>query len=227
MYFPSVHVENFFEDPYQIIDFAKRLPFEKQDNQNFPGLRSPSLSQVNLPFFQDVCKRQLSIFYSKEEMQEIRFVCEARFQLIKQQESVPFVHQDDPGVLTTITYLTPNEEQSGTSVVAPTTENSLISPKPFPKTEEEHMEKVKSESFNNPEEGNFKKATEVANKYNDTFKEVTRFNSIFNSVSMFNSSSHHQAHFNPNGGERLTLICVYYSILAPRFPIPESGRVKL
>ena len=159
-------------------------------------------------------------------MESVRYICESQFQLIKQGENAPFVHQDE-AILTTIIYLTPDEEQSGTSVVAPTAENNLILPEPFPVKEDEYLAKVKSESFNNPENSDFEKTKEVASKHNDSFKEVTRFNSVFNSLSMFNSSSYHQAHFNPNGGERLTLICFFYDIIAPRFPIPESGRVKL
>lgn len=224
MYFPSVHVENFFENPYKIIDFAKSLPLHEEENQRYPGVRTKALHEVNFDFFQFLCKRQLSVFYSKEEMNSVGYNCRAHFQFVNQEENAPFVHRDD-AMLTTIVYLTPDEEQCGTSIVYPKDGTNVLSPN--------HSEIIKDatsfkmQTIKDSKAIDVKKAREVSSNFNDGFKEVTRFNSIFNSLSMFNSSSFHQAHFNSNGGERLTLICFFYDILAPRFPIPEMARARM
>tara|TARA_R100000773_G_C4215514_1_gene114324 strand:+ start:736 stop:1410 length:675 start_codon:yes stop_codon:yes gene_type:complete len=224
MYFPSVHVENFFENPYRIINLAKSLSFKKEDNQNYPGVRSRPIDQINYELFQYICGKQLSYFYSRQEMESISYRCEMQFQLIPQGENAAFVHTDH-GILTTIIYLTPDEEESGTSVVVPTDETGFFLPQQSTNTKDATDAKIKG--INDPENTDINKTREASDKYNNTFKEVTRFNSIFNSLSMFNSSSFHQAHFNPSGGERLTLISFFHDISAPRFPVPEALRIRI
>ncbi len=223
MYFPSVHVENFFENPYRIINLAKSLSFKKEDNQNYPGVRSRPIDQINYELFQYICGKQLSYFYSRQEMESISYRCEMQFQLIPQGENAAFVIQtrniDYNNLFNT------DEEESGTSVVVPTDETGFFLPQQSTNTKDATDAKIKG--INDPENTDINKTREASDKYNNTFKEVTRFNSIFNSLSMFNSSSFHQAHFNPSGGERLTLISFFHDISAPRFPVPEALRIRI
>jgi len=50
MLFPTLCVDNFFNNPEQVINVAKQCPMERTHTR--PGTRSPCLSQVNFDFYQ-------------------------------------------------------------------------------------------------------------------------------------------------------------------------------
>ncbi len=230
MYFPSVHVENFFDDPYAVLAFSDSLPFSKGPNDTFAGVRSPNLQNYAFDFFLTLCRKQLSIFYSKEELDIVTFNCETFFQRIPQSENAAFVHEDPQVQLICINYLTPGEDFSGTSVVSATSQNILFRSGEEYAVEKEALNKAaeqKQKFVENPVNSNLEGLRQASEITAHTYKEVVRFNSIFNSMIMFNPSTPHTANFNPHGTDRLTLVSIYHNIQAPRFPVPDSRRIRL
>ena len=220
MNFPSVQTYNFFEDPYKVLDFVDSLEFKTEQNgkQTWPGLRTDFLHNIDYKFFNHVCTKQLRLFYSFAEMNDMTWQAEMQFQKIKpedvldKQNKKGWIHRDTHSTLTTIIYLTPNCFKSGTSIF----KNKKIGD-----TETEGEYKIKFYTDKDVEKDDYISEFEETN---NKFEEVAKFNSVFNSCIMFDGSHPHGANFDFEE-ERLTLITFFTKISAPRFPVPETWKV--
>ena len=48
---PTLIVDNFFDDPDKVINFSKQLNYKRSEDHHWPGTRSPQLDKVDKPFF--------------------------------------------------------------------------------------------------------------------------------------------------------------------------------
>tara|TARA_Y100001937_G_scaffold27729_1_gene39981 strand:+ start:490 stop:1074 length:585 start_codon:yes stop_codon:yes gene_type:complete len=120
MNFATTQTYNFFDEPYKIVDWANSLEFGRDKGiQTWPGERSRIVSDIDNKFFNFVCAKQLRHFYNLDEMQNISWKAAMQFQRIKPNDVMDktgHIHRDIYSQLTTIVYLTPNCNKSGTSI---------------------------------------------------------------------------------------------------------------
>lgn len=117
LYFPTTIIDNFFDDPDMVVDFAKSLEYKKDPLGIWPGLRTYNLLDINPSFFHMTLNRFFNLFYKTARFYEV----DMRFQKIQKQYGKGWVHMDDT-MLTNIVYLTKNaNSNSGTSIYKPRT----------------------------------------------------------------------------------------------------------
>lgn len=116
--FPLTVVDNFFENPYGVIEYANSLNYSNE-RRNYPGGRTADLYQINRDFFNSINNKILSIFFDREKSIEskccIFFQKETYQEMEKMGKAAHWIHHDVEFDLIFIVYLNPNLN-AGTSV---------------------------------------------------------------------------------------------------------------
>lgn len=121
--FPVVCVDDFYDDPYKIRDFALSCEFSKQDG-NYPGERTVPLYQINPSFFNTFCHRLFSLYFHFPQDNGVVWNVETYFQKIYPFHEDPtsslnsgWIHKDSNGsVCAGVIYLNPDSySNAGTS----------------------------------------------------------------------------------------------------------------
>jgi len=189
--YPSLCVDNFYNDPDSIVEFALSCNFSVDTDGRWPGQRTASLNHVNQRFFHDFVVKILSLLYDFN-YHKASYTVESTFQLIKPFTQNPkstknqgWVHYDDNAIFAGIIYL--NKDISldhGTSLYQPNANFDL-----------EYLQttlKTKSDLYlgQNPKH------------YHKTFKEhlkmfdkVVTYKNVYNRLILFDASQYHAADF--------------------------------
>jgi len=121
--FPITLVDNFFDDPYKIREFALSCNFSKVSG-NYPGERTEMLSEVHPTYFNSFCHRLFSLFYYYEPNPQVVWRVSTNFQKIypfDDDKSSPlnsgWIHSDDHSCMAAgVIYLNPKSNlDAGTS----------------------------------------------------------------------------------------------------------------
>lgn len=120
--FPITVIDNFFEDPYKIREFALSCEFSGFA-ENFPGERTAMLSEISPNYFNSFCYKLFSLFYSYEHDANVAWDVNTRFQKIypfDEDKSSPlnsgWIHSDSHAVAAGVIYLNPKPHlDAGTS----------------------------------------------------------------------------------------------------------------
>jgi|LakMenE18May11ns_1017448.scaffolds.fasta_scaffold9429620_2 hypothetical protein len=63
-YYPTFVLENFFQNPNDVVEYSKTLEFFKPEkDENWPGVRTKSLHLFNKPLFDYIVSKILSVYY--------------------------------------------------------------------------------------------------------------------------------------------------------------------
>lgn len=120
--FPVTVVDNFYDDPDSVREFALSLPFDNEkDNYRYPGKRTEDLHLISKNFFDFSCEKLFSLFYEFEK--HIRWTVKTNFQIIHPYDNDKmdiknkgWIHRDN-SILTAVVYLTPGADiDSGTKI---------------------------------------------------------------------------------------------------------------
>ena len=119
--FPTTVIDNFFDNPDEIVKMAAsdKIEWNPSPNGSFPGLRSQPLHILDEEFWDYFLFKYLHTFWSEEEIKNkgIRFLARSYFSLISNEHSKGWIHCDYPIMHTSIIYLTPNADpKSGTGI---------------------------------------------------------------------------------------------------------------
>lgn len=220
MYFPPTQLFNFFEDPQEVIDIANQLEFYKPGG-SYPGLRTEEIHQTNPELFDYVCRKTLSVFYSRHEIEEMSWRASSRFQKITHEDAMDgktaWVHRDNLTTFTSIIYLSEDMPDNGTGIYLPKTTGFRSNPDTVDLKHRFLMlgEEVAEEAYK-----------QAANQHNNQYRQASYFDSVFNGSVIFDGCYPHKAHFNiPKGQSRLTLVTFFDKLMATRFPLPEARTV--
>lgn len=93
-FFPTIIVDNFYEDPDLWREYALEQEFFKGDRGTWPGLRSKLLHELNTDMFDIVAKKIMFVLkmYGFTEFAELQ----TGFQLVDGTYGRGWVHDDDP-----------------------------------------------------------------------------------------------------------------------------------
>lgn len=204
---PTIVVDNFFETPSLVRDYALGLEFFKGNRGNWPGLRTEFLDRINSELFEVVAKNLLLNLKGYTGFTELQ----ATFQIVTEIHECGWIHRDDTRFnLGAIIFLNPNPpENSGFSIY-----ESLVNPgdlywEQHQKIKEEYMHKFHKQ-VETEDEDEIKKYVEYRNKHNQSYRESISFQNKFNRALMFASSQNHAAQNffgTTKEDSRLTLVC--------------------
>lgn len=217
MIWPTIVVDNFFEEPQKIVDISKKLNFNPALDGAWPGKRSDEISTVDFGLFNYVNYKILRILYPMNH-EKLRWTSNQWFQKIDGNiyKHKGWVHFDGPAELTAIIYLS-HHKKCGTSL--------FEKKKFFHKVKHEDKKK---EMYLNVNNMNY--YSKYLKENNDQFEESLSIESRFNRLIMFDSNQAHAAQSfidkDQENEDRLTYIVFFGTIETPgiKYPLTEMRR---
>lgn len=88
---PIITVDNFFETPTLVREFALNQEYFKGDRGNWPGLRTKFIDELDNQFFHKLCSKLIYYIPGCHSFK----VVQASFQLIDESYGCGWVHDDD------------------------------------------------------------------------------------------------------------------------------------
>lgn len=216
-YFPTLCVDDFFNDPDAVRDFALHQDYTETSN-TYPGSRTIDLSILNPALFDQFCRKLTTLINSDSEF--IDFKISVKFQKIGRVSSNPalnvgWIHRDDENILAGIVYLNPKPNiKSGTSL--------YVLKDGEPEFVQEYNEIKKS--FYGNTLLNEQHAVQALEKHNSRFIETARFNNVYNRLVCYDASVFHKAN-SYNNDERLTLVFFVSEYSAHSIPLLRSKNI--
>jgi hypothetical protein len=203
MIWPNLCVDNFFQEPDKVVEFANSLTFTKPEKSNYPGKRSQLLYLINTEFFEFSTLKILSLLYPTE-CKKLSWNATQYFQKIPANLKYDgWVHTDEQYEFTCIIYLS-KFLNCGTSIYHPKNSYGYI-----------RNVKEKDEYFTNNDPKTYSKIEKAKKENNNSFEETIRFNSKYNRLILFDGANYHSSNvFNHenNDEERLTLITFFKKV---------------
>lgn len=181
--FPTLCIDNFYDDPNKVRDFALSLDYH-DSNGRYPGKRTNLLHEIDKKFFDDFCLKFFSLYYNFNSA-TVEWTVETEFQLIhtfEENKNSPknkgWIHIDTSSILAGVIYLTPEiDEDCGTSVFDIIDENLPL-----------NGIDVKTAFYEKGIDNNY---DETLLKYNSCFKETIKFKNIYNRLISYDGTSYH------------------------------------
>ena len=211
MLFPTIVIDNFFEDPEMILKYGEKFEYRFPEDGQYPGTRSEN---VGPKFFQYTTKKMMAALYPMN-YKSMTWSGSQFFQKI-QGNNYPYegwVHQDWTSEITSIVYLS-RDLGCGTAICTPRSHDREII-----------YQDKKHDQFKKPLElktvmGEDKELEKYLGKNNDRFEKTVKVDSVFNRLVMFDSSNYHSV-IKFGDKERITLI-TFLSTIESKKPIRYS-----
>ncbi len=117
LHFPITVVDDFFEYPDAVREFALQQEYLLDPENKWPGKRTKSLHEINFNFFNNTVNKVFSLFYDLEKT-KILWSTNAHFQKVNSKYQEGWVHTDE-NICTGIIYLSKSENKCGTTIYRP------------------------------------------------------------------------------------------------------------
>lgn len=218
--FPSVCIDNFYQDPTAVRNLAMSHAFDGLDNAvgKYPGVRSRMIYDIDPQFFDNFCKKLLSIFFDLNLCNRVGWNIESYFQLIHPYSDPElnnaWVHNDDESIFGGLIYLDPDADlDAGTSIGD--IDFSKIDQTQYTKDQEIRKQFYKGELSSPADINEYKRRI---NLNNDCYTITAEFKNKFNRLVCFDSNQAHKASLGPLTKPRLTQVFFVKSLDAPSYP---------
>jgi len=201
VHFPITVVDDFFEYPDEVREFALQQEYFSDPDNNWPGKRSKPLHEINYNLYNSCVSKFVSLFYDLNLVSG-EWNGHASFQIVDAQYENGWVHADE-NLITAIVYLSKNVCGSGTTIYRPI-DPTIAGIKNIDK---------KQESFNDT--SLVKANREFQLKNNQQFRPTVTVESEYNRLFLFDSHLYHAANnfYGSNlESNRLTLIFFIYKL---------------
>ena len=221
MHFPTLIVDNFFDNPKQIIDRASNLEFKNLPNKRWAGLRTDMVHKVDYDVFNYVTKKIMRLVFP-HDYGSMSWQTEMYFSKTNPNDTKypDWVHKDDASEFTAIIYL--SNHSCGTNICHLKNPLKLI---------DDVDSQAQFVYFRNPT----KVKPKIKNKIDSQFKDTILVNGRFNRLFIFDGNSwHRQQKFSSedikSNKDRLMLIAFFHEISKKSgtgkilFPITELKR---
>lgn len=220
MLYPFLCVDNFFNDPDEIVEYSKKFKYES--SQNYPGKRTESLHVLDMDFYLWVNDKILSVLYPNDH-NNLYYRAGTHFQTVPSGlEHDGWVHYDDCE-FTCIIYLNKNKN-CGTSIFSPIQQHYRCD-----------EQKGKSLYYQDPTSYlNVNSLKDEKKQNNDKFEESIIVKSKYNRMILFDGFMFHAA--DPfldqhSTEDRLTLISFFFGVQFKagernlKYPISQMRRI--
>ncbi len=187
-------IENFFNDPYKIIKIGNSFKYSSQGA--IRGIRSEPLHTLDQDLFETINLKIINNFYPNINLDKTTYKAITYFQKNEYDINDGWIH-NDPGLITAIIYLTP-EETSGTSIYK--IKNKDIN---LP------TQYKKQDYFTNFNKYSIKQKADIQKlklENNSYFEKTASFNGEFNRMIAFKSNEWHAAELQKENKDRVLII---------------------
>jgi hypothetical protein len=208
--FPTTVVDNFFDNPEQIVNLAKHQKYEADEKNKWPGKRSKCISTINYNFYDITIKKIVALFYP--EKHAYKYEADMVFQKVDKTFIDGWVHSDvGSGIATAIIYLNPTyNSNAGTSIY----EKKNIG-----------VRNIHSDKKRDYMNGNIIKNKDYKAENNEQFEEVISIKNKYNRMVLFDSHLYHAAQSFDSPEERLAIVIFIKTFTVDAYPIQRSLRV--
>ena len=205
--FPVTIIDNFFDDPDTIREFALKQDF-KVNGEQYPGSRTDELLDLDINLFLNITRRLMSVFTDKKFSADI----DIRFQKVESDWKEGWIH-DDHDKYTFILYLDKNPpKNSGTS---------FFETKPNANYPEFPIQKSRAIRDND-----YESFTEYGKKVNENFVESISVQAKYNRLVLFDGNINHAAQgFDSSEGDRLTMIGFIHELDMESTPLTRMRKI--
>jgi hypothetical protein len=218
--FPSVCIDNFYQDPTAVRNFALSQTFDGPDNTigNYPGARSDMIYEINPQFFNNFCNRLLSTFFDLSLCSRFKWNIESYFQLIHPYSdpdlNKAWVHNDDEAIFGGLIYLDPDADpNTGTSIGE--IDFSKVDPAQYADNQE-IRKNFYTGQLTSPED--FAEYKRRINLNNDCYTITAEFKNKFNRLVCFDGNQAHKASLGNGTKPRLTQVFFVKALDASSHP---------
>lgn len=213
--FPICIVDNFFQNPDNVVDFANTLEYNP-GNGRWPGVRTDALANVAPMLQSEIGGKIVRLFYPE---QDFRFAAEIMFQKVQPMHEDQYhiknrgwIHRDENQAFGGIIYLTKDPE--------PNTGTSIFESKTFSEFNVTHANHAVQKRFYTGEDVSDEEYEENFYSTPDKWRETVKVENVYNRMFMFSSRYAHAVQtFGTK--ERLTLAFFFKDICSPSFAPPE------
>ena len=126
LHFPTTIIDNFLDEPNDFVNLAysNKIKWDKDETGSWPGMRSPSLREIDYELCDWMMQKYLQIFWNNAE---INMKANSFFQRIPSNVQSGWIHLDNVrNIHTFIIYLNPNPNpKSGTSLFTPKSNEAI------------------------------------------------------------------------------------------------------
>ncbi len=181
--YPITIVENFYEDPDVIRQFALAQQYEfchERENVEYvyPGSRTKDLFDLDKEMHKRVCEKLVSVFHNTEH-DVMRWAISTSFQSVTEEYGEGVIHTDQNTIFAAVLYLTPDAPLNGGT--------SLF--KKNNKFSESEYQAALAENDNNFKNGQIVMNTD----YHKMFDEIVRVNNVYNTLILYEGQYLHAA----------------------------------
>ena len=216
--FPVAVLDNFYENPDLVRQFALSLDYSPSDDGRWPGKRSLPLHEVNQSFFTTFCNKIFRLFYNSD-FRDIHYQVTTQFQSISNYSenaaselNSGWIHSDN-AIFSGVVYLNPNpQKNTGTNIYTKIDENN---------TPLKQSEKFKLYLGEEPvDESEY--ASQLLDN-NSIFEETISIKNVYNRMILFESEVFHGVQSLYSSSEpRLTQTFFVHTVNAGPYPVVRS-----
>ncbi len=217
--YPTTIIENFYEDPDSIREFALSQDYTYcQDRNNYkfvyPGCRTKDIYDIDQKLHASICSKLISIFHNSEH-DVMRWGLSTNFQSIGKKYKEGVIHTDGETIFAGVLFLSPDAPlDSGTSVFRK--KNNF---------DEQRYKQISNENADKFRRGD----PNVDLSYHDMFEEIVRINNVYNTLVVYEGQHFHSAnrYFGDTiQNSRLTQVFFINSIDAQKYSIFPIKRLQ-
>lgn len=209
---PLTVFDNFLDNPDMMRKLALELPYYKDQEGKWPGVRSDSLHTIDNDVFDLLTKKFFSLFF---DIETIGWRVDARFQKVGKDYGRGWAHTDVGPIITGIIYLDPEPKpNSGTIILE---KNNLRSNGRINHRQEDKVKFYQGEITAD-------EAESARQRNNDSFSAGITVQSKYNRLLAFDSHLVHTADefYGSDNEERLTLTFFVFDVTTTKTPIYKS-----
>jgi hypothetical protein len=234
--FPVLCVDNFYNNPDEIREFALSLNYDNPLNSTgyWTGEQTNSLHIDYPDFFASFSKRFFSLYYDFNATGPINWVLETKFNKVypfSNQNNLGWIHSDHNAILAGIIYLnkTPVNDQGTALYDLNDGIDYLDYVENVKSLEQERYALFKHSSGILPIDFDNESYNQAVTNNNNMFTETTRFKNKYNRLISYPGSQYHAATSTHIPGEpfRLTQLIFVKNLHAPGTPLERSSNVDI
>jgi hypothetical protein len=215
---PVTVLDNFFEDPDSVREWALSLEYFPDEKGRWPGLRTHRLHELNVAFTDHVARRYFSLFYNFD-YEKVEYQIDCCFQLIDSSKGAGWIHDDGSCRMTGIIYLTPNANLSGGTSIYKRKNNVNF-------TDLVPVNKAKTEFYLG--RATKEQVDHIRVRDSELYDETIKVANVYNRLITFDSHLHHSAQdfFGEKGEDaRLTLVFFVTKLHCDKSPVIRSRTI--